>query len=155
MNVKACNVKKCLSRKLLHSNRCTVTQLLSFHFEWFIYYVSGSEREEKSDTFGHFTDILNDSYNLVCTSIVKTRKRVLLYKTKFVACGCPCTSTWMHIWVQQTSHTDVRPDGLDRQIHVWPEVWTASWMKDTWLRVDHKFVTDILKKLPAPSLRHT
>lgn len=71
MNVKDCNVTECLYRKLLHINRFRVTQL-SFHFELFIHYVSVGEREDKSDTFRHFTDISNDSYNLVCTSIVKT-----------------------------------------------------------------------------------
>jgi hypothetical protein len=71
MNGKACNARECLFREPLHGNRFTVTQLLSFHFAWFIYYVSEGEREEKSDTFGHFTDISNDSCKLVCTSIVK------------------------------------------------------------------------------------
>jgi hypothetical protein len=112
MNEKECNVTQCLFRGLLHRNRFTVTQLLSFHFEWFIHYVSVSEREEKSDTFGHFTVISNYSYNLVCTSIVKTWRRMLLYK--MVVCS---------VWVPMCIDLDACVSEAD----------VTQWRKSRWL----------------------
>lgn len=156
MNVKQCNVSECLFSGLLHRNRFTVTQL-SFHFEWLIHYVSVGEREEKSDTFGNFTDISNDSYNLVCTSIVKTWRRMLLYK--MVVCS---------VWVPMCIDLDECLSGAD----------VTEWRKSRWLRrkdscttwdfntvADERYI--LLGKrlradnsfprgsIPPPSLRHS
>lgn len=116
---KYCNVTEYLFRGLIHVNRFTVTQL-SFHFEWFIHYVSVGEREEKSDTFGYFTDISNDSYNLVCTSIVKTWRHMLLYK--MVVCS---------VWVPMCIETDACVSGAD----------VTEWRKSRWFRQKNSSVT--------------